>query len=317
MNSMLGSVAVFGAGGVGGYFGGLLAHAGHDVAFLARGEHLRAIQSNGLAVRSVHGDFAVRPARAAEDPSEIGPVDYLVVAVKNHQLAEAAAQMNQLVGPGTTVVPLLNGVEAHTRLIEALGSESVIGGLCSLVVMIEAPGVIRQTSPLRRVVLGELDRTPSERVERLVQAWADCGVEAVHAEDIHRAMWEKFLFIASFGGVASLARATAGEVLASAETRALFLDAMREVAAVAGARGVELDPEVVERTLVMVEGFGPEATSSMQRDVAAGAPFELEAFSGAVVRLGAASGVDTPVHRSLDALLRPALLKALAQRRGT
>ncbi len=186
----------------------------------------------------------------------------------------------------------------------------MIGGLCSLVVMIDAPGIIRQASRLRQVVLGELDRTQSERVERLVQAWAECGVEAIQSEDIHIAMWEKFLFIASFGGVTSLARATAGEVLASTETRALFIDAMREVEAVARARGVELDPDVVDRTLALVESLEPQATSSMQRDVNAGKPFELEAFSGAIVRFGQALGVETPVHRSIDALLRPALRNA-------
>jgi 2-dehydropantoate 2-reductase len=305
-------VAVFGTGGVGGYFGGLLAHAGHDVTFIARGDHLRAIQANGLQVKSVNGDFQVRPAQATDDPAKLGPVDYVVVAVKHYHLDQAAPAIRPLVVDGTAVVPLLNGVDAHERLIGALGTEAVVGGLCSIVSLVEAPGVIRQETKMRRVVVGELDRTHSERVERLVQAWAAAGVEAIHAQDIHVALWTKFLFIVSFGGVGSLARCNMGELLSTADTRALFLESMREVETLARARGVALPPDVVAKTLAMAEGFEPSATNSMQRDVADGKPFELEAFSGAVVRMGEAAGVPTPVHRHFYALLKPMLQRAQA-----
>ena len=304
--------AIFGAGGVGGYFGGLLAQAGHEVSFIARGEHLRALQEAGLRVNSVNGDFTIRPARATDTPAEIGPVDYVVVAVKQYSLREAAPQIRPLVGPETTVVPLLNGVDAHRPLIEAVGAGPVVGGLCSLVSLVEAPGVIRQESKLRRVVVGELDRRKSDRVERLVRAWAAAGAEAIHAEDILVALWTKFVFIASFGGVTSLARCNAGELLASRETRELFVEAMREVEAVARARHIELAPDAVEKGLSIAVAFEPTATSSMQRDVAAGKPFELEAFSGTVVRLGEQAGVATPMHQMLYGLLKPAVLKAMA-----
>ena len=310
-------IAIFGTGGVGGYFGGLLAHAGHEVTFIARGEHLRAIQANGLQVKSVNGDFSVRPAQATDDPAQVGPVDYVVVAVKHYHLAQAAQQMRPLVGSETTVVPLLNGVDAHELLAQALGSEPVLGGLCSLVSLVEAPGVIRQETKLRRVVVGELDRRRSERVERLVRAWAETGAEAIHADDIMAALWTKLVFIASFGGVGSLARCNMGEMLTTPETRALFIDSMEEVEAVARARGVSLAADVVEKALAMAEGFEPTATNSMQRDVADGKPFELEAFSGTVVRLGGASGVPTPVHTRFYALLKPALRRATAGRDGS
>jgi 2-dehydropantoate 2-reductase len=305
-------IAIFGTGGVGGYFGGLLAHAGHSVTFIARGEHLRALQEAGLRVNSVNGDFTIRPARATDTPAEIGPVDCVVVAVKQYSLREAAPQIRPLVGPETTVVPLLNGVDAHQPLIEAVGAGPVVGGLCSLVSLVEAPGVIRQESKLRRVVVGELDRRKSDRVERLVRAWSAAGAEAIHAEDILVALWTKFVFIASFGGVTSLARCNAGELLASRETRELFVEAMREVEAVARARHIELAPDAVEQGLSIAVAFEPTATSSMQRDVAAGKPFELEAFSGTVVRLGEQAGVATPMHQMLYGLLKPALLKAMA-----
>lgn len=304
-------IAVFGAGGVGGYFGALLAQVGHQVHFIARGPHLQAMREGGLKILSPHGDFTLQPVEVTEWPGEIGPVEYLIVAVKHYQLGEALAALPPLVGQGTTVVPLLNGVDAHEILAEALGREYVIGGLCSIVSMIESPGVIRQESQLRRIVLGELDRSPSERVERLVRAWQETGVEAIHAEDIHAAIWSKFLFIASFGGISSLSRANAGEMLAVPETRELLRRAMAEVAMLAIARGVSLPEDAVDRAMALLEGFEPTATSSMQRDVEAGRPFELEAFSGTIARLGASSGVPTPIHSALYALLRPALDRAM------
>ncbi len=303
-------VAIFGTGGVGGYFGGLLAHAGHEVTFIARGENLEAIRANGLQVKSVNGDFTVKPASATDDPAEVGPVEYVVVAIKHYHLAEAAPALRPMVGTETTVVPLLNGVDAHEHLIAALGERPVVGGLCSLVTLREAPGIIRQETKLRRVAVGELDRTHSNRVERLVQAWAETGAEAIHPPDIYVAMWSKLLFIASFGGVSSLARCTAGEMLSAAEPRQLFINAMREVEAVARGRHIALANDIVDTTLAFADGLEPTATSSMQRDVAGGRPFELEAFSGTVVRFGREVGVPTPVHSTIYGLLKPALLQA-------
>lgn len=304
-------IAVFGSGGVGGYFGGLLAHAGHDVTFIARGAHLQAIRQNGLQVFSVNGDFHINPAQATDDPTEVGAVDYVIVGLKHYHLSDAAPQMKPLIGAHTTVVPLLNGVDAHEILGEALGHEHLVGGFCSIVSMIEAPGVIRQLSKMRRVVVGELDGSRSERVERIVQAWAKCGAEAVHSEDIHADMWSKFLFIASLSGINALARTTIGEMRSCPPTRELFIAALREMERVGRARGVKLPPNIVENILTMTDSFEAGATASMQRDVEAGNLFELEAFSGTVVRLGKEAGVDTPIHRTLYALLRPALDRAL------
>lgn len=303
-------IAIFGSGGVGGYFGGLLADAGHDVTFIARGDHLAAMRSHGLQVLSVNGDFNVVPVQATDNPAEVGPVDYVIVALKHYHLPDAIPQINALVGPGTTVVPLLNGVDAHEVLGKTIGEGHLVGGLCSLVSMIESPGVIRQLSNLRRVVIGELDRTHSERVERLVQAWAACGTEAIHAEDIFVAIWTKFTFIASFGGITSLARVNAGELMGNDEIRQLFIEAMEEVEALARAQGIQLTPDVIESLTAFAESFEPAATSSMQRDVAGGNPFELEAFSGKIVRLGQELSVPTPVHRMVYGLLKPALNRA-------
>jgi 2-dehydropantoate 2-reductase len=304
-------IVIFGSGGVGGYFGGLLAHAGHDVSFIARGEHLEAMRQSGLQVKSVNGDFHLKHVQATDDPAEIGPADYVVLAVKHYHLRVAIPLRKPLIGSKTTIVPLLNGVDAHEQLIEVYGSGPVVGGLCSLVSMVESPGVINQPSKLRRVVVGELDHTRSERVGRIVQAWADCGAEAIQPENIHAAIWTKFVFIASFGGVSSLARANAGEFLGCPQTRELFINAMQEVDALARAQGIPLAPDTVEKALAMADAFEPTATSSMQRDVESGNLFELEAFNGTIVRLGKKFGVSTPVNSTLYALLMPALVKAM------
>ncbi|NIS83273.1 MAG: 2-dehydropantoate 2-reductase [Anaerolineales bacterium] len=304
-------IAIFGTGGVGGYFGGLLANSGHEVTFIARGEHLNAIKSHGLRVKSVNGDFTIHPARATDDTPSAGPQDYVIVAVKHYQLADALHDIRPLVGSQTTLVPLLNGVDAHEHFIHAFGPDRVVGGLCSLVSMIEAPGIIRQESVMRQVVVGELIRERTDRVERIIQAWRECGVDAIHAEDIFIAMWTKFLFIASFGGVSSLSRASAGEILGCAETKILWIQAMEEVRELARTLGIALKPNVVESAVSLLENFEPTATSSMQRDVANGRLFELEAFSGTIKRVGLELGVVTPVHNTIYALLRPALDRAM------
>jgi 2-dehydropantoate 2-reductase len=303
--------AIFGTGGVGGYFGGLLARAGHEVAFIARGQHLAALRKHGLQVKSPHGDFHLKQITATDEPAEIGPVEYLVVAIKHYQLQEVAGRMQPLIDAQTMILPLLNGIDAHEILIASLGSASVVGGLCSISSMIEAPGVICQTSQLRRIIAGELDQRPDPRLGRLLSAWTECGVDAIHASDIFVDIWTKFLFIASFGSVSSLSQANAGEMLRVPQTRTILVDAMREIEALAHALGIKLAPDVVDKAMNLLESFELSTTPSMQRVVAGGRPFELEAFSGRIVQLGRACGVPTPIYDLIDGLLRPALLRSL------
>lgn len=306
-------IAVVGTGGVGGYFGGLLARAGQDVTFLARGEHLKAIRERGLLVRSTsHGEFTISPARAEEDPARVGAVDYVVVAVKTYHLDSVAPRLAPLVGPETAVIPLLNGVTAHDVLRQHLPKSAVVGGLCAVFSQIEAPGVIRMGGNITTVTVGELEGPPSERLDRIVEVWQGQGIQATQSEDILAALWTKFLFIASTGGVTSLARVPVSGVRSRPPTRELLAAAFREVEAVARAKGIRLAPDVVDRTLKMVDGLDPKVTTSMQRDVAGGGTFELEAFSGTIVRAGRELGVPTPVHAALYALLLPDLEEATA-----
>lgn len=309
-------ILVVGAGGVGGYFGGLLAQAGHSVAFLARGAHLKAIERQGLIVHSLHGDLTLRPARVAESADDLGPQDAVVVAVKHYDLAQAARRLTAAVGDETRVVPLLNGVDAHRLLAERLSGGQVVGGTCTIASRIEAPGVIRQESQLRRIALGRLDGRSDPLLDELVSAWRAAGVQADQSPSIEDELWAKMVFIDPFASLTALARATAGEVRGLPATRALLRQAMHEVEAVGRAAGAQLPTDGVDRAMATVDSLEPGVTSSLQRDVSAGRRFELEAFSGTIVRLAQAHAIEVPVHDSIDALLRPMLLRAEAAAPG-
>jgi 2-dehydropantoate 2-reductase len=298
-------IAVFGTGGVGGYFGGRLAQAGEDVVFIARGEHLEALRTSGLFVDSIQGDFVIDPANATDDPASVGPVDVVLVAVKAWQVPEAAQSMSPMVGPETFVVPLENGVEAPDQLGAVLGREHVLGGLCGIISYIAGPGRIKHAGYEPFVTFGELDDARSERAERLVRAFANAKVNATIPPDIHVAMWQKFLFITCFSGVAAVTRLPAGAFRDIPETRRLLERAMDEVVAVARARGITLPDDAVANTIAAVDSLPEDGTASMQRDIMDGKPSELEAQNGAVVRLGKEAGVPTPIHEFLYASLLP------------
>jgi len=307
-------VAIVGTGGVGGYFGGRLAQAGHEVHFIARGAHLEAIRGSGLRVDSINGDFVVKPALATNDPEEVGPVDAVIVAVKNWQLDDAARSARPLVGPETVVLPLLNGVEASDRLGAALGAEHVLGGLCRLSAEIAGPGHVRHTAVDPSMTIGERDNRRTGRIEALTAALVGAGVKAAIAEDIDVALWEKFMFIATWSGIGALSRAPLGEWRSVPEWRSMAEAGLREVVAVGRARGVRMGDDRVAGTLAAYDAAPPHTMASMQRDILAGRPSELEAQNGAVVRLGRAAGVPTPTHAFLYVSLLPLETAARAER---
>ncbi len=303
-------IVVFGTGGVGGYFGGRLAHAGEEVTFIARGEHLRAIRANGLRVDSSNGDFVVYPASATDKVSEVGETDLVILGVKAWQVPDAARAIKPVVGPTTTVVPLQNGVEAVPQLVAELGSENVIGGLCRIVSFVVGPGHIRHSGFIPSIIIGELDNRQSERIETIAQTFKRAGLDTTIAPDIQVALWTKFLFIASFSGVGAMANAPAGVLRSDPKWRAQMLSAMEEIYTLAHARGVKLPPDSVAKVMAAVDGLPEDATSSMQRDIAAGKPSELESQNGAVVRMAHEAGVDVPTHTLIYETLR--LLEANA-----
>lgn len=305
-------IAVFGTGGVGGYFGGRLAHAGEDVTFIARGEHLRAIRGKGLIVDSTLGNFVVFPAQATDDVSEIGEVDLVIVGVKAWQVPGAARMMKPLVGPDTTVLPLQNGVDAVSQLVDELGPRAIVGGLCRIVSFVVEPGHIKHAGFTPSIVIGEIDNQTTDRISLIEQVFKRAGLEITVAPDIQVALWTKFLFIASFSGVGAFADAPAGVLRSDPKWRAQMLKAMEEIYVLALARGIKLASDSIDKVMASVDSLPEDATSSMQRDIAAGKPSELESQNGAVVRLARESGIEVPTHTLIYETLRPLEQKARA-----
>jgi 2-dehydropantoate 2-reductase len=305
-------IAIYGTGGVGAAFGSRLARAGHEVAFLARGAHLAALRQHGLAVATPTETLHVQPVVATDDPAEVGPVDVVLIALKTWQLPAAAATLGPMLGPETFVVPLQNGVEAADVVSAAIGPERVVGGTCGTVSLVESPGVIRTLGRRNWLAFGELDRRPSERTRRLLAAFEGSGATAEIPDDIHVALWEKFAFVAPLGGVGAVARASIGECRSVPETRRLLEDGVREIVALADARGITVAEDLLSSTMAAYDSMPPDGTSSMQRDLMAGRPSELDAWSGAVVRLAGASGVDVPTHTFLFAALLPLHRRGMA-----
>jgi 2-dehydropantoate 2-reductase len=289
-------IAVFGTGGVGGYFGGRLAQAGEDVTFIARGEHLRAIKASGLKVDSPDGDFVIDPAKATDDVREVGEVDLVILGVKAWQVPEAALAIRPLVGTTTTVLPLQNGIEAVPQLVDELGPSNVIGGLCRIVSFVVEPGHIRHAGFRPSIIIGELDNRHTDRVTRIEQVFKHAGLDTTVAPDIQVALWMKFLFIASFSGVGAMANAPAGVIRSDPKWRVLIVNAMEEIYRLAHARGIKLPASSVDTVMASVDALPEDATSSMQRDIAAGKPSELESQNGAVVRMANEIGVAVPTH---------------------
>jgi 2-dehydropantoate 2-reductase len=303
-------IAIIGIGGVGGYFGGRLAQAGEYVIFIARGRTLEALRARGLQVESVNGDFVLDRVNATDDPSSVGPVDAIIVATKAWQVREAAAAVRPMVGPETIVVPLENGMEAPDDIATVLGPEHAMGGLCTLVSFVVEPGHIRHAAADPTIMFGDLKNRPNKMVEGLRDAFVRARVKAEIPRDIIHSMWSKFLFIAPLSGMGSITRAPVGLWRSLPETRGMVEMALRELLAVARARGADLSDAAVATTMARYDSLAPDATSSLQRDVVDGKPSELDAQLGSVVRMGHAAGVATPMHEFMYNCLLPQERKA-------
>lgn len=296
-------VAVMGTGGVGGYFGARLALGGCEVAFIARGAHLAAIRKHGLKVESATGDLHVFPARATDDPAAVGAVDLVLFGVKLWDTESAAKATVPLVGPETAVISLQNGVRKDEILRAILGEGAVMGGACYIAAQIAKPGVIRHTGTLQKLVFGEYGGDRSRRAQAILDACRHAGIDAELSADIRRAIWEKFVFLASMSGVTSTMRVPIGPIRSNPQTRAFFHDALREAAAVARAEGVQLPADFADNRLAFGDSLPATMTSSMHNDLERGNRLEVEGLSGDVVARGKTAGVPTPVHRAIYDIL--------------
>lgn len=298
-------LAVMGTGGVGGCFGARFAAAGEDVAFIARGAHLAAIRERGLEVQSELGDVHIHPARASDDPREVGRVDFVLFCVKLWDVEAAGEAIRPMVGPETAVIALQNGVDAEERLARILGPGPVLGGVAHISGVIREPGVIRHTGKLAKLFFGELGGRESARARAFLDACRASGIDARLRRDIERVIWDKFIFLVAFSGMTALLRKPIGPLREDPEVWAMFTGAMREAADLAAARGIAFERDPVEAWAEIAQGMPYEYRASMLEDLERGRRLELPWLSGAVARLGRELGLATPINGFIATALKP------------
>jgi 2-dehydropantoate 2-reductase len=298
-------IAVIGAGGVGGTFGAALAKAGADVWFLARGTHLDAMRTEGLRITGGRGDTHVLPTQATDDPAAIGPADVVLFCVKLWDVESAGERIRPIVGRGTAVIPLQNGIDAADRLIPILGAAAVMGGVAQVSATIEKPGLVRQTGTFMRLVFGELAGGRSARGDAFLAMCKKAGFDADHSDKIVVELWLKFILLATNSAITAATRSPFGKLRDDPDIWALFESGTKEVVDVANAKGIPLPDGVVERCLAGTRNLPPMMMASMAHDLIRGGRIELPWLSGKVVAMGRELGVPTPTHAVLNATLKP------------
>jgi 2-dehydropantoate 2-reductase len=295
-------ILVMGAGGLGGYFGGLLAHSGADVTFIARGANLRALQTRGLTVRSINGDFAL-PVRACADVAPLPPADVILFCVKTYDVAAAARLLQPVVAPHTVLVTLQNGVDTPYDLQAAFGRGTVLAGMTQIGATLVEPGVVDQPTSDRAIEFGSLDGQAQPQVDTVYRLFDQAGIPAVVSADIQQSLWRKLVFISAFSGLATLTRLPVAEILAHEPTRALYRRVLHESASVAWAAQINVAPDIVEQIMQYLDTSGDPGESSMAVDFRRRRRLEVEAIHGAVVRHGQRLQVPTPVNATIYAAL--------------
>jgi len=303
------NIVVVGAGGVGGYFGGKLAQAGFNVTFVARGNTLKAIKTNGLKVKSINGDFTVHP-KATDKFNELNKTDLVILGVKSWQIETVAVQLKDIITKNTMVLPLQNGADNADKLRAILPQVNVLAGLCKIVSKIEAPGVIDHFAFEPEIVFGEYDNQSTKRIQKVAKLFDKAGIKNRVSDDIHIDIWKKFLFIATISGIGAMTRSVFGVIRADDELRQIMYQTANEIVAIANAKGVGLSNDDIEMVLKVVDNLNYKTTASMQRDIMEGRPSELDNFNGYIVRQGKDLHITTPANSFTYHCLLPQERKA-------
>ena len=303
-------IAVFGAGAIGIFYAARLIQTGHEVALVARGPTLRALRERGIDVIGPTGSRHIDSVTASDDPTDLGPVDLVIVTVKAWQVSEIAPAILPLMHDQTAVLPLQNGVEAADQLATTLGARHVLNGMTKVIARTSEPGVVEDMGFHPLIAAGELQRTSPSRLEEIAKLFESAGVAFERPANIETTVWEKFLFIASVSGVGAITRTEIGTLRRLPETRDLLAQSMTETFRVGLAKGVGFSDTIVDETMKFIDTLPEGSTASLQRDIMAGRPSELESQIGAVVRFGEALGVDTPINRFIYSALLPMELAA-------
>jgi len=297
-------IAIIGTGGVGGYFGGKLSQAGHDLTFLARGEHLKAIQSNGLIVKSILGDFIANPVKATDQIKNIDKPDLVILGIKAWQVKDIGLELPQIMDKQTVILPLQNGVLAAEELKELVNPKHVIAGLCRIISKIDAPGIINHMGVMPTIVFGELNNAKTDRIRKISDVFTQAGINNRIADDIEAELWRKFISIC-VSGLMAITRSTYGEILDVKETRQLMFDLLNEIYTLSQKMGIKIESDFVEKTVSYIQGFAHNMTSSLARDVWEGKPSEIEYQNGTVVKLAEKYGVATPINKFIYDCILP------------
>jgi 2-dehydropantoate 2-reductase len=295
-------IAIMGSGGLGGYFGARLCKGGADIHFIARGEHLRVMQSEGLQVEGPE-PIHIGRVKATDNPAEVGVVDFVMLCVKLWDTEAALQQIRPMVGPGTTIISFQNGVLKDQYLRAVFDESQIMGGVGYVATTIDRPGVIRQTGPMQRLLFGEFDARRSSRGEALLAACVAGGINAELSDDILREIWQKYVFLVGLSGTTTTIRKSIGPIRENQQTRAFLLDVMREVVAVGRAHGVNLRQDYAEVRLQLADDVAYDMTSSMHHDLERGRCLEVRWLSGGVVELGRRKDVPTPLNRAIADIL--------------
>lgn len=301
--------AIMGSGGLGCLFGGVLARAGQDVTLIARGTNLAALLERGLDVTLFgRAPFHV-DVRATDDPPEVGPVDAILFCVKAYDVETAARRCLPMVGPETLVLPVQNGVEAAAQVGTIVGEDHVVSaGVGVTGATLERPGVVVQKSHVVRITFGPDRVTAGRSAERIRETFVAAGIDALVSPDVERELWEKFIFTLAGLGFMTLTRLPIGPTLSCPESVEVVRGLMEEGVAVGRARGAPVSDDATERALGRmrdVAAANPDARGSMYFDLIAGKRLELEAINGAVVRMGRALGIPTPLNQLVYGALKP------------
>lgn len=304
------NIVIYGTGGVGGYFGARLAQAGNNVTFIVRGKHLDAIKQNGLQLKSVNGDYLLKPANVTSDISEVKEIDLIFICTKTWQLAEVAEKIKPFLTKSTMVISLLNGCNNQDVLSNIIGEKHVLGGLCKIVSFVEAFGVIKHVAYEPTIVFGELNNEKTERALELEKVFNNAKITHYLASDIQKEIWTKYLYITTVSAMGALTRATHGEMIASPKIKKLLWSTAEEIFAIAKAKGVNLPDTIIQKQFKIIESLPYETTASLQRDIMSGKPSELEAQNGTIVRLGEELGIPTPINSFIYNCLLPQENKA-------
>ena len=302
-------IAIIGSGGVGGYFGSKMAKAGFDVTFLARGEHLKVMRTNGLTVKSILGDFHVDSVKATDKMQDIGKVDLIILAIKAWQIKDISAELPYIMTDTSVIIPLQNGVSTIDELREHISADKILGGLCRIISKMDAPGVINHFGITPTIVFGEVDNSKTARVQKIKEILDQSDINCNISDDINADLWKKFISIC-VSGLLAITKTTYGELRELKETRQMMIELLNEIYQLSKKAGIQIEPEFLDKTVSFIDTFPYDTTSSLTRDVWEGKPSEIEYQNGTVVRLGEKLGIDTPINKFVYHCILPMEIKA-------